>query len=150
MNDTPNTDVYTRTYTLSLHDALPIWMRYFTKNQIKKPIYYAYYFLSKLGDQLIAKGDGYFITKSPGKYVIIRYHFVQFTDHYAKGVTFNTTAKERYNAFSEVHPTKMYFSLGDLGNGTYDVYEHFFNRKYGSALDQQLPHSYLSANKHPL
>ena len=35
----------------------------FTYNKIKKPHYYVLSMLNKLGDSLIANGDGYFITK---------------------------------------------------------------------------------------
>ena len=41
----------------------------FTVNGIKKPAYFAYLFLSKLGDKLLAKGDGYFVTEKDGKII---------------------------------------------------------------------------------
>ncbi len=40
---------------------------------IKKPSYYAYYLLNKLGDTLVAKDDGYIVTKSDNEYQILLY-----------------------------------------------------------------------------
>lgn len=41
---------------------------------IKKPSYYAYYLLNKLGDTLIAKDNGYIVTKSEKEYQILLYN----------------------------------------------------------------------------
>lgn len=40
---------------------------------IRKPSYYAYYLLSKLGDDIIAMDDGYIVTKSSNYYAILLY-----------------------------------------------------------------------------
>lgn len=41
---------------------------------IKKPSYYAYYLLNKLGDTLVAKDNGYIVTKSEKEYQILLYN----------------------------------------------------------------------------
>ncbi|MFU0824014.1 helix-turn-helix domain-containing protein [Clostridium sp.] len=46
-----------------------------TLHGIRKASYYAYYFLSKLGDVLIKKGDGYIVTSSEDSYQILLYSF---------------------------------------------------------------------------
>lgn len=46
-----------------------------TLNGIRKASYYAYYFLSKLGDVLIKKDDGYIITSYEDNYQILIYSF---------------------------------------------------------------------------
>ena len=58
---------------------------------IKKPSYYAYFLLNKLGDTLIDKGEGYIATKSDGEYQILIYSYndsinelIPF-DKYSKG-----------------------------------------------------------------
>lgn len=111
-------------------------MGFFTKNGIKKPTYYAYYFLSRLEDTLVEQGDGYFITKGNGKYVIILYNYQHYTDLYAEGITFNATARERYNAFIESPSTKINLTLTNLDNGVYNIMENYVNRKYGSVFDK--------------
>ena len=63
----------------------------FTYNGIKKPGYYAYYLLSKLGKEKIAQGDGYFITRSDNGYQIFLYYYVHFSRLYAVGELFDMT-----------------------------------------------------------
>lgn len=46
-----------------------------TLNGIRKASYYAYYFLSKLGDVLIKKDDGYIVTSYEDNYQILIYSF---------------------------------------------------------------------------
>jgi AraC-like DNA-binding protein/beta-xylosidase len=46
-----------------------------TLNGIRKASYYAYYFLSKLGDLLIKKEDGYIVTSYEDNYQILIYSF---------------------------------------------------------------------------
>ncbi|WP_125152301.1 helix-turn-helix domain-containing protein [Clostridium rectalis] len=47
---------------------------------IKKPSYYAYYLLNKLGDTVICKGDGYIITKSHDEFQILLYSYNEEVD----------------------------------------------------------------------
>ena len=42
---------------------------------IKKPSYYAYYLLSKLGDTIVAEGKGYIVTKKLNEYEILLYNY---------------------------------------------------------------------------
>ncbi|MCR3757656.1 helix-turn-helix domain-containing protein [Clostridium felsineum] len=47
---------------------------------IKKPSYYAYYLMNKLGDTLVCSGDGYIVTKSEGEYEILLYSYYEGID----------------------------------------------------------------------
>lgn len=44
---------------------------------IKKPSYYAYYLMNKLGDTLVDKGNGYVVTKSENEYQILLYSYYE-------------------------------------------------------------------------
>ncbi len=46
----------------------------FTSNSLNKPSYYAFMFLSLLGDELISKGEGYVFTKSEMGYQLLFYN----------------------------------------------------------------------------
>ena len=46
----------------------------YTQNLLKKPSYYAYMFLSLLGDEIIHKGEGYIVTKSEDGYQILLFN----------------------------------------------------------------------------
>lgn len=113
-------------------------MGFFTRNKIKKPAYYAYLFLSKLKDELVAKGEGFFITKGEDSYTIMLYHYIHFSSLYAQGITFNTTFNERYHAFDFAPPKQIEFTLNHIPNGSYSITEHIVNRNYGSAFDKWL------------
>lgn len=59
---------------------------------IRKPSYYAYYLLSKLGNDIIALDDGYIVTKSDNHYAILLYShnddvntLVSYEDIYQQG-----------------------------------------------------------------
>ena len=47
---------------------------------IKKPSYYAYYLLNKLGDTLVTKDEGYIVTKSDKEYQILLYSYNEDID----------------------------------------------------------------------
>lgn len=47
---------------------------------IKKPSYYGYYLLNKLGDTLVAKGNGYIVTKTPDEFQILLYNYYEDID----------------------------------------------------------------------
>lgn len=44
---------------------------------IRKPAYYAYYLLNKLGNELVDKKDGYIVTKSKDEYQILLYSYTE-------------------------------------------------------------------------
>lgn len=48
---------------------------------IKKPAYYAYYLLNKLGNKLVDKGDGYIVTKKEDEFQILLYSYYDNLDN---------------------------------------------------------------------
>ncbi len=59
---------------------------------IKKPSYYAYFLLNKLGDTLVDIKDGYIVTKSEDEYQILLYSFTEDIDEL---ISFEKLAKSR-------------------------------------------------------
>jgi AraC-like DNA-binding protein len=59
---------------------------------IKKPSYYAYYLLNKLGDTLVDNGNGYIVTKSDKEYQILLYNY---HDNIDKLIPFKNVSKLR-------------------------------------------------------
>ncbi len=111
---------------------------HFTKNGIKKPSYYSYLFLSKLKQELVQCGEGYFITKETGNdnYSIILYNYFHFSELYSKSINFNISFTDRYHVFSNTTAKDFSFSLVDLTNGEYRMTEEIVNRSYGSCFDK--------------
>lgn len=108
----------------------------FTRDGIKKPHYYAFVFLNKLGNRLIERGEGYFIARSANGIQIILYNYEHFNHLYASGETFDMTFTERYTPFSQLGKMDISLELTDVPNGTYDIREHIINQQSGSAFDE--------------
>ncbi len=110
----------------------------FTKNGIKKPSYYSYLFLSKLKEELVQQGEGYFITKETDKdnYSIILYNYFHFSELYSKSLNFNISFTDRYHVFTNTAVKEFSFTLTDLTDGEYIMTEHIVNRHYGSCFDK--------------
>jgi len=113
---------------------------HFTKNGIKKPAYYAYLFLSKLKDELVKQGEGYFITKDAetDNYSILLYNYCHFTNLYSQGYNFDVSSTERYNIFVNAVNKEIEFTLIDISNGDYIISEQIVNRHSGSCFDEWL------------
>ena len=110
----------------------------YTMNGIKKSVYWSFFFAGRLGDELIAKGEGYFITKNDNGYSIILYHYVHYGNVFASGESFNITHNSRYGVFDMSRNLEVNIELTGLENGRYNIREFFVNRQYGSAYDKWL------------
>lgn len=109
----------------------------FTFNNIKKPAYHAFCFLNKLGDLLVAQGEGYFITQKENRYQILLYNYHHYDDIYAKGFSINITHRERYSHFPAKAKREFRLELAPLA-GRFEIKHLIVNRHYGSAFDNAL------------
>lgn len=108
----------------------------YTYSGIKKPHYYTFRFLNKLGNRLIAKGNGYFITKLHRKIQIIAYNYEHFNHLFAQGETFDMQFTERYTPFNKLGVMELSLELCDLKTDLCTVREHIVNQTFGSAFDE--------------
>ncbi|MEK5026739.1 GH39 family glycosyl hydrolase [Paenibacillus sp. FSL M7-1046] len=108
----------------------------FTYNNIKKPSYHAFFLLNKLGDELIARGDGYFITKSRTGFQILLHNYHHYDEVYAQGVSISISYHERYSHFPIKSRKEFNFELSPV-NGNYDFVQHIVNQQFGSAFDNE-------------
>ncbi len=105
----------------------------FTVNGIKKPAYFAYLFLSKLGDKLLAKGDGYFVTEKDGKIIMLLYNYSHYSAAYSEEVGINVSYTDRYSVFPDSGIKEFGFSLPTTGKKL--IVQRIMNREHGSAFD---------------
>ena len=108
----------------------------FTANGIPKASYYAFTLLRQLGDTLLGRGDGWFITRQGDSYQILLYNYRHFSHLYALGERFDMTFTDRYTPFSPEQMLDVHLSVRDVENGAYMVTETILNRSSGSAFDQ--------------
>lgn len=105
------------------------------KDGIKKPSYYAFELLNKLGDKVVDESDGYLVTRKGDSYQIISYNFVYFDEAYQNGDISALCEKERYKIYQEESNIQYNFKLRDL-EGQYKITRYRLNRKTGSAFDK--------------
>ena len=108
----------------------------FTVNGIPKASYYSFTLLKELGNTLLGKGDGWFITKQDDSFRIILYNYRHFSHLYALGERFDMTFSDRYTPFSPEQMLDVHVSLRDVEDGEYMVTETILNRNSGRAFDQ--------------
>ncbi len=106
----------------------------FTVNGVKKPAYFAYLLLSKLGEELLTKGDGYFITKRGDGYAVILYNYAHYSAAYSEEVGINTSYTDRYSVFPDGGIKEFCFSFPEE-EGKFCAAHRILNREYGSAFD---------------
>jgi xylan 1,4-beta-xylosidase len=109
----------------------------FTYNNIKKPAYHAFCFLNRLGDELVGRGQGYFITRRGQDYQILLHNYHHYDDIYANGISISISHKERYAHFPNKTKREQRLELSPL-NGHYEIKHSIVNRNYGSAYDNAL------------
>ncbi|WP_066056763.1 GH39 family glycosyl hydrolase [Robertmurraya korlensis] len=107
-----------------------------TNNGIRKPAFYAYEFLGKLGDELLASGDGYFVTKNSRGYQILLYHYCHYDRLYCMNQHANINLIDRYKVFLDKDDLRMTLQVTGLDKGFYKIKQHKINRESGSSYDQ--------------
>lgn len=105
-----------------------------TAEGIKKPSYYAYYFLSCLGDEIICHGEDYIITKKGENIQILAYNYVFYDRAFQNGDNSLLDFKNRYDVFEEKSSIDLNIKLKGL-RGNYLITEQFLDRTVGSAFD---------------
>lgn len=110
----------------------------FTYNRIKKSHYYVFQMLNTLGDRLIEKGDGFFVTVDGDSIQIILYNYQHYSKLYAAGEVFDMTFENRYTPFPKSHAVKVILPLTNLFEDSYQLTETIVNRDYGSSFDKWL------------
>lgn len=108
----------------------------YTYSGIKKPHYYTFRFINRLGNKLIAKGNGYFVTKSHRKIQIVAYNYEHFNHLFAQGESFDMQFTERYTPFNKLGTMDLSLELTDLKSNDCIIREQIVNQTYGSAFDE--------------
>lgn len=107
----------------------------FTFNGIPKAHYNAFRFLSYLRDELIGKGDGFFITKSENRLAIILYNYEHYSKMFAKGARSGMPNQDRYALFTEMNSAEFSLRLTNLDYNDCLIKERFISQDYGSSYD---------------
>ncbi len=107
----------------------------FTQQTIRKPVYYMYQMLSRLGSSYVNSGENYFITRTDNAFQIILYNYVHYKNERSTENTFDMFYQSRYLSFSNAKKIEITIPIHcDFAEGFYLV-ENILNRQHGSAYD---------------
>lgn len=105
------------------------------RDGLKKPSYYAFKLLHKLGEEMIARGDGYIATrKSDGSLQLLLYHYVHVDQLFASGDWSELSDMNRYAVFEEKGSKAFRLHVEGLA-GRYKVTSYLLDREHGSVFD---------------
>ena len=107
----------------------------FTANGIPKASYWAFVLLRQLGDVLLGRGPGWFITRQGDSFRILLYNYRHFSHLYALGERFDMTFSDRYTPFSPEQTLDVHLTISDVAAEEYVVTETSVSRRSGSAFD---------------
>lgn len=105
------------------------------KEGLKKPSYFAYYLLSKLGAEIIEQGEEYIVTKNDDDIQIMLYNFAYFDELFMRGDTSLLTNRERYLVYENKEPKDIEINIKGI-SGHYKVKKYQLDREHGSVFDQ--------------
>ncbi|MDQ6420027.1 helix-turn-helix domain-containing protein [Paenibacillus sp. LHD-117] len=116
------------------------------RNGLKKPGYYAFELLGKLGNRILAQGEGYIATRSEdGGIQLLLYHYVHVDKLFASGDWTGLSELSRYSVFEEKGPRAFRISLGGMDR-SYRMTSYRLDRDHGSVFDEWVR---MGAPEHP-
>lgn len=105
-----------------------------TANGLKKPSYFAYEMLNKLGDEIISIGEEYIITKKKEDVQILLYNYAYFNHMFLRGDSSALLYKQRDKIFEEKSVNEVNINLSGI-DGTYRLTKYKLDQDHGSVYD---------------
>lgn len=107
----------------------------FTACGMPKASYYAMALLAQLGGELLAKGDGWIITRTRQDIRIVSCHYIHYSHLYAMGEQFAMTPRNRYAMFESIQSLDLTLHITDMKNRSYKIKQYVVGRQSGSLYD---------------
>ncbi|MDR9853474.1 helix-turn-helix domain-containing protein [Paenibacillus sp. VCA1] len=104
---------------------------------LKKPSYYAFAMLNKLGRRLIGRGSNYVVTREGENIQILVCNYVHVDALFASGEWSAISEKNRYGVFENGEPLELELELDGLC-GDYKITFQVLSREQGSVFDAWL------------
>jgi xylan 1,4-beta-xylosidase len=106
-----------------------------TMNGLKKPSYHAYRLLNLVGDDKIASGPGYFISKNSSDIQIILYNYCHYDSLYCSMDHSAISPTKRYSIFKDAFYKTFQFSLSGFTESEYEIKDTAITQSQGSSFD---------------
>lgn len=108
-----------------------------TKDSIKKPAFYAYDFLNRLGKRFVDKGENYLVSNngySEWGIVCHNYKFYGYQFFTSKEDVIDYNNINKY--FENTESLELEYNLRGMENGNYDIKIYSINMQHGSLQDE--------------
>ena len=108
-----------------------------TVDSIRKPGYFAYYFLSRLGSHVVERDPGYIITMDArDTYQILIYHYVHPSDFFCYKYETEPHYSDVNSIFDPVPAKNQVVTLENIRAGRYRIKKYVLSRSHGSIIDE--------------
>lgn len=107
---------------------------FLTASGLKKPVYTGLWFLNRLGNKEIYRGDSYIITRSEQQYQFIFYNYQYFSNTFLSGDKDLLSSFDRYNIYEKGETLTLNLVL-NLEPGNYKTEIYLLDRLHGSVYD---------------
>lgn len=108
-----------------------------TKEGIKKPVWYAAWFLSKLGTEILMQTDSIIVTRKGDEVQVLAFCIPQYDQLFKNGDCSGLDYERRYEVFAHKNPLEIKLTLTGV-EGKYQIDEYRLDREHGSAYDVYL------------
>ena len=105
-----------------------------TLEGIRKPAYWALWFIYRLERDIIAQGDEYIVSRGTDRITILAFRYRHYDRFFQEGDRSLLRYNSRYEVFEGKSPLSLGFSLRNI-RGTWTVREYTLDRLHGSAYD---------------
>lgn len=106
-----------------------------TKDGIEKPVFFAYYFIQRLGEYIIEKGENYIITTdAKNNYYILICNPKEFNYNYYLKREDEITVDDLDNIFEDKKVIDLEIELKGIKSGEYYIKKQRLNEKSGSII----------------
>jgi xylan 1,4-beta-xylosidase len=107
-----------------------------SRHGIRKPPFFAYQFLSRLGSVLLAKGQGYIVTlKSEVEYAAIVFNYKYISNQSRMRNDYRDLLRNPEEFLEGTERMTVSLCLNNIQSGLYKVRQHILNTQHGSVYD---------------
>lgn len=106
-------------------------------NGLKKASFYAYFFLSKLGNQVLKQRDNYIVTRTNENIQILIYNYEYFNSLFFNKNFYPLTLEELYSIYEKKSVKEIQIKITGL-SGKYKITRLQLNKNSGSVFDEWL------------
>jgi beta-xylosidase/AraC-like DNA-binding protein len=107
-----------------------------SRHGIRKPSFFAYHFLSQLGDTLLDKGEGYIVTvKSKNSYTAIVFNYKYINNQSRLRNDYQDLSRDPSEFLENKDKLTIRLRINNIEPGKYKIRHHILNNHWGSVYD---------------